>query len=61
MVRLMEKENIDFILRFQIGIIKDLHKQNLISEEQMNRCIELISSKNKIKKKSEIEEIVNVL
>lgn len=59
MVRLMEEENKDFILRYQIGIIRELHKQSLLSEEQMNRCIELLTPKNKIKEIAIIEEAAN--
>ncbi|MGE5474525.1 MAG: hypothetical protein ACM3UU_09925 [Ignavibacteriales bacterium] len=55
----MEEENKDFILRYQIGIIRELHKQSLLSEEQMNRCIELLTPKNKIKEIAIIEEAAN--
>ena len=40
-------EDRDLTLRFQTGIIKELHKQNLLTENQMTRCIELITSKQK--------------
>ena len=41
-------EDKDFTLHLQIGIIKELHKQNLLTEDQMTRCIELITSKHKL-------------
>lgn len=47
----MAEENTEVVLHFQIGIIKDLHKQNLLTEEQMSRCIDSISSKYKAKEK----------
>ena len=45
----MDNDDKNFALRFQIGIIKELHKQNLLTENQMTRCIELITSKQKSK------------
>ena len=41
----MNKYNL--YINFQIGILKSLHAKNLLSEEQLRRCIELLIEKNK--------------
>lgn len=39
-----DKQELELVLSIQTGIVKDLYKQNLISELQMNKCLDIIKA-----------------
>lgn len=37
-----DKQELELVVSIQTGILRDLYKQNLLSELQMNKCMDII-------------------